>query len=403
MKRMIRGLGWLVAFTLTSVEAANQEVKLRFQPDFPQPGKNEFVNQTPNTGYCAKYPVKCAERNIFSFNTPIRFNSTRAVVPGDGVGFKAPANWRQVTVTNQITRQSETVEVRIVGIGSEYVLSDTAANLTDAAGPWEGHEKLWGSQWFYAPPPCATTGAGVVAPYSYGFFWDSPTEAYCNKRAAYMIPKMAFDSVDFAYELRLPDPLGMLSGLYTGSLTYIMGVGGDFEMGPAMQPSDSHLTLDFELDVQHTLKVDLPPGGSKVAMEPKGGWQRWIDNGRRPTEIYRDQPFFLSASSSFKVKLICSSLGGSECEIGNSEVGFSKFQVRLTVPRGIAGPGGADGWTGTLNHNTWIGPFEPTRYVDRKPGNLRFQMPSRWIESLLRPGMNGTLRGFATLIFDSEV
>jgi hypothetical protein len=257
--------------------------------------------------------------------------------------------------------------------------------------------------WFYAAYPCGLSGAGIIAPSSYWFFWGTPVEAYCNKIAAFTIPKLSFDTVDFAYELRLPNPLTMLSGLYTGSLTYIMGTGGDFEMGPNMVPNDSHLTLDFVLDVQHTLKVELPPGGNSVAMEPKGGWQRWIDGGRKPTEIYRDQPFYLSASSRFKVMMLCGSLGGTECDIGNNQVGFSKFEIRLTVPQGIVGPGGGDGWTGTLRYNQWLGPFEPSRYVDRKPGNLRFAMPSKSIESLLKPGMNGTLRGYATIIFDSEV
>lgn len=404
MKRSMHCLGLLLALSLPVAEAANHEIRALFQPDPSQPNKNVFINKTPNSGYCADAPGQCAEHNTFSIQLPVRVNSVRAIQPGDDISLKVPSNWRQLTVTNPDTLATETVEVRIIGIGSWYELSDTATNLTGETEVLEGHRKLWTNySWVNVPAPCQYSGFGYYWPTRYRFFWKAPVEAACTKVAAFTIPAMSFESVDFAYELRTPNPLGMSSGLYTGSISYILGPGADFDFGPLMSPDDSSLTLDFVLDVQHTLKVELPPGGEKVAMEPTGGWQRWIDGGRMPTEIYRDQPFYLSASSRFKVMLICSSLGGSECDIGNNQVGFSMFQVRLTVPGGIVGPGGADGWSGTLHHNLWIGPFEPSRYVDRKAGTLRFQMPSRWIESLLRPGMNGTLWGHATIIFDSEV
>lgn len=403
MKGSTAWLGLMAALSMPGAEAVNQEIRALFQPDPSQPNKNVFVNKTPNSGYCADAPAQCAENNMFSIQIPVRVNSNRSIRPGDGVSLKVPANWRKLTVTNHDTQESETVEVRIIGVGSRYVLSDTAANLVGGTDILDGHRRLWtGNTWVYAPTPCQYSGYGYYGPEHYRFFWKAPVEAACTKVAAYTIPAMSFQNVDFAYELRTPNPLGMSSGLYNGSLSYSLGPSGDFDFGPLMIPDDSDLTLDFVLDVQHTLKVELPPGGHKVAMEPVGGWQRWIDGGRMPTEIYRDQPFYISASSRFKVMMICRSLGGNECDIGNNEVGFSKFQVRLTMPGGLVGPGGADGWSGTLSHNLWIGPFEPSRYVDRKTGMLRFQMPRRWIESLLKPGMNGTLWGNVTLIFDSE-
>ncbi len=403
MKKTSYWLGLAAALSLSSTEAANQEIRALFQPDSSQPNKNVFVNKTPNSGYCATYPGQCSANNMFSIQIPVRFSSTRAVSPGDGLGVRAPANWRRLTVTNRDTQETETVEVRIIGIGSRYILSDSAANLVGVTNILEGHQKLWTSNsWVYAPSPCGYSGVGGYTPEAYRFFWKAPVEDACTKVAAYRIPSMFFDTLDFAYELRTPNPLGMSSGLYTGSLSYTLGPTGDFQMGSIMVPDDSNLTLDFVLDVQHTLKVELPPGGNKIALEPAGGWQRWIDSGRRPTEIFRDQPFFLSSSSRFKVMLQCSSLGGEDCDIGNNQVGYSKFQVRLTMPPGIVGPGNHDGWFGTLIHNQWLGPFEPSRYIDRKLGMLRFFISPRFMD-FLRPGMNGTLTGNATIIFDSEV
>lgn len=402
MKATKYWLGLLTALSL-SAEAATHEIKALFQPDPSQPNKNVFVNKTPNSGYCASYPGQCSAHNMFSIQTPVRFTSTRPFAPGDSLGVRVPANWRRLTVTNRDTQETETVEVRIIGIGSTYVLSHPAAELTGAATPLEGHQQLWTSRsWVYVPAPCQYSGVGLYTSATYRFFWKAPEEAACTKVAAYTIPSMSFVNLDFAYELRTPNPLGMSSGLYTGSLSYTMGPDGDFQMGTTMVPDDSDLTLDFVLDVQHTLKVELPPGGNKIALEPAGGWQQWINSGRRPTDIFRNQPFFLSASSRFKVTLQCSSLGGSDCNIGNNQVGFSKFQVRLTMPPGIVGPGNTDGWSGTLTYNTWLGPFEPSRYVDRKQGMLRFFISPRFLD-FLKPGMNGTLWGNATIIFDSEV
>ncbi|WP_085709429.1 MULTISPECIES: hypothetical protein [unclassified Pseudomonas] len=406
MKKTSYWLGLLALLNLSSAQAINQEIRALFQPDSSQPNKNVFVNKTPNSGYCTINPNECASIGMFSIQLPVRFQSTRPIVPGapaDAMMLKVPANWRQLAVTNRDTGESETVEVRITGIGSKFTLSASAASLVGVTDILEGHQRLWSNNsWVYAPAPCRYSGVGFYSATTYQFFWKAPVEEWCTKVAAYRIPSMSFDNLDFAYELRTPNPLGMSSGLYTGSLSYTLGPGGDFQMGPMMVPDDSNLTLDFVLDVQHTLKVELPPGGNKIALEPAGGWERWINDGRRPTDIFRNQPFFLSSSSRFKVMLHCSSLGGSDCSIGNNQVGYSMFQVRITMPPGIVGPGNTDGWSGTLQYNTWLGPFEPSRYIDRKQGMLRFFISPRYLD-FLKPGMNGTLWGNATIIFDSEV
>lgn len=184
-------------------------------------------------------------------------------------------------------------------------------------------------------------------------------------------------------------------------LTYSLGRGGDFELGGGFQPDDSSLTLDFVLDVQHTLKVDLPPGGDKVSLEPEGGWGRWIEGGRKPTRIFRDQLFYLSASSRFKVLMLCNSTGGTACKLGSPKGDTTEVEVFLTLPPGISGPGGNVNRL-PLRFNQWAGPFQPGIYVDRKPGTLHFEMTPFAINFLLQPGKNDRLRGNVTIIWDSE-
>jgi hypothetical protein len=403
MKTMASCLGLLAALSMTSAEAVNQEIRALFQPDPSQPNKNVFVNKTPNSGYCASYPEECTAQNMFSIQIPVRFNSARALIPGDSLALKAPANWRQLTVTNQVTRETETVEVRIIGIGSQFVLSRPAAELVGVTDILEGHQKLWtNSSWVYAPSPCRYSGIGAFTPATYRFFWKTPVEATCTKFAAYRIPSMYFDTLDFAYELRTPNPLGMSSGLYTGALTYTLGPGGDFQMGAIMGPDDGSLTLDFVLDVQHTLKVDLPPGGNKVVLEPAGGWQRWMESGHKPTRIYREQTFNISASSRFKVMMLCDAFGFNPCKMQGGR-GGAQLLVAINMPPGISGPPGWPPGPVHLTNNVWRGPFQPEQYVDRKPGTLLFEMDKYSIITELQSGQAATYRAAVTIIWDSEV
>ena len=404
MKKSTGYLGLLMALAAPSAEAANQEIRALFQPDPSQPHKNIFLNKTPNSGYCANYPGECADNTMFSIQLPIRFNASRFIGPGEGVPLKVPANWRQLTVTNAETHETETVEVRITGVGSDFVLSASAASLVGVTDILEGHKKLWTtSSWVNAPAPCQYSGVGAYSPTTYRFFWKTPVEAPCVKVAAYFIPSMYFDTLDIAYELRTPNPLGMSSGLYTGSIFYTLGPGADFDLGPVMQPDDANLALDFVLDVQHTLKVDLPPGGNKVSLEPEGGWQRWIEGGRKPSKIYRDQLFYLSASSRFKVMMLCSSTGGTRCKLYSPKGNTTDVETYLTLPDGIIGPGGGPVKLLKLSYNTWSSVFQPGNYVNRKAGSLRFEMPKDSIDFLLKPGLSDTLSGNITIIWDSEV
>ena len=267
--RMTQGLlliGTSVFFS-ASANAIVQDITAIFRPDSSKPMDNKFINQTPSSGYCLSNPVECNRLNMFSIRLPLKFESTRPMLPGteprSNALFNVPAQWRALTVTNVNTGESEQVEVRIAGIGSNYVLSDTAANLTGASNVIEGHQKLWAqSSWVYAPPPCEYSGVGFYSSRAYAFFWRTPVEGVCLKSTLFPIPAMSYSYLDFAYELRTPNPLGMSSGLYSGTLNYRVGPGGDFDMGDVMVPDDSIVTLNFNLQVEHTLKVEIPPGRS---------------------------------------------------------------------------------------------------------------------------------------------
>ncbi|MFZ3281064.1 hypothetical protein [Pseudomonas sp.] len=405
MKTSTVCMGLLAALSLPSAQAANVEIRALFQPDSSQPGKNVFVNKTPSSGYCGSYPAECAANNIFSIQLPVHFDGRQEIRAGDSISLKAPANWRQLTVTNKDTQETEIVEVRIIGIGSDFMLSHSVIELTGETVERTAHQKLWtSSSWVNTPAPCLYSGVGVFTKTSYRFFWKTPVEAACTKVAAFTIPHMSFNTLDFAYELRTPNPLGMSSGLYDGSLTYTLGPGGDFDLGPVFNPDDSSLTLDFVLDVQHTLKVDLPAGGNTVSLEPEGGWRSWIDSGRKPTRLYRDQLFYISASTRFKVHMFCGNDGYADCMVRDPvSQRAAAVQLSISLPNGLMG---ADGQpvkrtylrSGVVNALR----ITPSAYVDRKPGTLHFDMSQSYIDYIVQPGMGGSYSGAITVVWDSE-
>jgi hypothetical protein len=318
--------------------------------------------------------------------------------------FSLPAQWRELTVINSRTGEQERVEIRISGIGSNYALSDTAMNLAPGStSAVQAHNMLWGSSWVYAPAPCLYSGVGLYSGSTYAFFWRTPTLGVCAKQAKYTIPSMRYTSLGFAYELRTPNPLGMSSGLYTGNLTYTVGPGMDFDMGDVMIPDDSTINLNFELTVEHTLKVDVPPGGNRVELVPEGGWQAWLNRGRKPGRLFRDQSFNISASSRFKMQMECQYVAGDTCGVEDTAGNRVPLQVAVSLPAGLGREDGSPVHRQPLKlSGVGTGLFQPRFYVDRVPGALHFEIQRADVEQMLARDAT-TYRGNVTVIWDSEV
>ncbi|HEX4551838.1 MAG TPA: hypothetical protein VH303_25910 [Pseudomonas sp.] len=397
--------GLLTMVVATPVFAVDFPITAIFKPDSAKPNENRFTNTTPVSGYCAIYPGACESVNMFSLELPIRFDSAKALEPEhasprDGAMFSVPAQWRPLTVMNARTGEQETVEIRISGIGSRYVLSQAADEL--AGGP-SGHYLLWNGSWVYAPAPCQYSGVGGYNSHAYRFFWKTPVTGVCAKQAQFRIPSMYYESLGFAYELRTPNPLGMSSGQYTGYLTYTVGPGMDFDMGDVMIPNDSAINLSFTLDVQHTLKIEVPPGGNRVELVPEGGWQAWLNRGRKPGRLLRDQTFNISASSRFKMQMECQYAAGDTCAIEDTAGNRVPLQVAVSLPAGLGREDGSPVHRQSLKLSG-VGTqlFQPRFYVDRTPGTLHFEVQRADVEQMLGRDAT-TYKGNVTVIWDSEV
>jgi hypothetical protein len=208
------GAGFFLSMWLSSAWAEEVSIQASFKPDSANPQRNNFNNDTPPSGYCATYPQQCVDNAMFSLRVPIRFDSIAPILANhpserQGAMFKVPAQWRDLTVFHESTGESETLKVRIAGLGSRYVTEDIMKLVGPTATPRDAHWKLWDGTWVNTPPPCTYSGVGIVWPNAYGFFWKTPTDGVCSRQAKFDIPWLQYEYLDFAYELVTPNPLDM--------------------------------------------------------------------------------------------------------------------------------------------------------------------------------------------------
>lgn len=406
LRRLASGafaVAWLAG--LPVVHAATLDITAQFRADSGKPNENTFVNTTRNSGYCAQFPAYCESAGIASLSWavgaaggPVQANHEDV---RQGVMLKAPVSWRKVQVTHTGTGHTETLEFRVVGIGGSIGLTPRASEIV-GGGVDEPAAKpmIFGSPLWQAPSPCTSSNNNLSPE---GFFWRTPTEGVCAKRSQYQIARLSYDGMSFAYELRTPKPMRMTAGRYQGSLTLSVGPGQDFDFGDVVIPNDPVLTLNFTLDVEHVLKIEVPPGGNRIELEPPEGWQAWLSNGGRSTALVRDQMFYISASSPFKMGLECQySSGWPFCEIRRPGSASSYVvQVLVTLPAGVTYQGNPVNRrpvsVGLLPHK-----FLTDRYIDREPATLHFEIDRDSASKMIAEGRH-TWSGGITVIWDAEV
>ena len=389
----------------TPAQAFVEDITAVFRPDPSNPMVNKFQNTTPESGICPWHiPARCKAMNIFTIRRAFSAKSNQPIVayaePRKSAYFKVPSQWRDFQVTHRATGAIETVQMRIAGIGVHWNIprppgvSAWASTITPS----------WSSHWRNAPPPCQGVNYLAAGTYFALVFWLVPENAgACNVTAGTEIPWMNYSALEYAYELRTPNPLAMFSGEYTGGISYTIGPGGDFDFGDVMESADDVATFNFQLSVEHDLKVDIPPGGNRIELMPQGGWQAWLNHGRAPARLYRDQTFRIASSSRFKMQLECSIVMGNTCGLRNAEGDDVPLQVAVTLPSGLVDQYGQavnklplrlDGVGSEL--------FQPLHYVSDRPGSLHFEVQRDDMgEMLKRPG--STYSGVVTVVWDSQV
>ncbi|NES12135.1 hypothetical protein G3O07_24310, partial [Pseudomonas laurentiana] len=233
----------------------------------------------------------------------------------EGVMLKVPVQSKVVSVTSS-SGVTKNVVFKFIGMG----LSMETSDVTIKAGipnVYEAHNALWaGGSLDNAPDNCfSTTPIGGYSARVFRFFWLSRNGQACAKQALFAFGRMYFYGIIGAYQLTTPNPLGMQPGTYTGSVVYTLGPGMDFDFGDVIIPSASTLTINFTLEVNHVFAVQFPPNSDRLALIPEGGWQQWLNRGRRPEKLFANQSFQLWNSGVFKMQIQCEYPVGDRCGI----------------------------------------------------------------------------------------
>ena len=399
-------LALALGFVSPSAWAFVEEITAVFRPDPADPMRNKFINTTPQSGLCPWHvPAICQALNIFSIrNTSFSARSIKPLLafsedPRQGAYFKVPSQWRDLQVTHRVTGDVETVQMRIAGIGGYW-----SVPYPPGVSAWGTPDAAWNRYWRGAPAPCVPINYFAAGSYFARFFWIVPENAgACSVTNGTEIPSMNYNQLEYGYELRTPNPLGMDAGEYAGSITYSVGPGADFDFGDVLIPADGAATFNFTLAVEHVLKVDLPPGGNRIELLPEGGWQAWLNQGRRPARLFRDQTFTIASSSRFKMNLECGLVIGNTCGLRNSDGDQVPLQIAVSLPFGLN-----DQYDQAVNKRPLrldgVGTelFQPNYYVNDRPGTLHFEVGRGDVGQMLeKPG--STYSGVATVIWDSEV
>ncbi|MFC6335739.1 hypothetical protein GIR22_06860 [Pseudomonas sp. CCM 7891] len=396
-----------VSFSLPAV-AFVEEITATFRPDPSNPLSNKFTNTTPQSGMCAWHAnaiARCKALGIFGIRYEGFAASSVMPIPANhddprkAAYFKVPSSWRDVQVTHAGTGATETLQMRIAAIGTRWDVP-RPPGVSGWATPANG----WSYYWYVGAPPCQGIGYIAASQAFALFFWTVPEGAgACFVKPGTEFPGMRYSHMEYAYELKTPNPLGMEAGEYTGSVSYTMGPGGDFDFGDAMIPTDNIATFNFTLDVTHILNIELPPGGNRVELLPEGGWQAWLSQGRRPSRLYRDQTFRIAASGRFKMTLECGLVNGNTCGLRNGQGDEVPVQIAVSLPHGLN-----DQYGQAVNKlplrldGSGTELFQATQYLNNRPGTLHFQIEKEDVgEVLKQPG--ATYSGVATVVWDSEV
>ena len=317
--------------------------------------------------------------------------------------FKVPAEPRPVQVTNTRGQVAE-VKFSISALsGTNFTVDPREITGMPASTATSAHNTLWGEKmWGWSSPSACPRGAGMNAGWTFvNFFWFTPQSVPCGISPAYTIEDLVMSNISVSYQMIAPDPLKLESGIYRGSMTYAVGPGGDFDFGDNLLPTYNSVTFNFTLEVQHTLKFQFPAGYGSVVLNPAGGWQQWLNNGRRPQKLSADQGFKMWASTRFSIGLQCEYRLSDQCAIKNPAGHEVPVETRVTLPDGLRDASSQPVNRFLLSTNPQV--FSPGHYLDNRPAALHFEVPRDQVKTMIDDHSGSMYRGNITVIWDSEV
>ncbi len=271
---------------------------------------------------------------------------------------------------------------------------------------------------------CSRGGAAVAAGAWYAFTWlilNPSNPGACYKTRATSagdadISTVVIDEISVGYILETPSAIDMEGGIYTGTVTYSVGSGKEFDFGNKWDADSPTLTVNFTLTVNHELIVTPKAGSGSILMkacsygnicsQEKGAenWERWMVNRITP-ELTGKSEFLLSSSGTFSVYIQCQYDLGEVCALKSDKTPqLIPFHTLLTLPDNIVNNYGSAVKNQPVkvgkNNNDMI--YHTNVFSTNKAGHLFFHVKKSDVDTMLstRPD---TYRGDVTVIFDANV
>lgn len=414
---VLRALAGMVLLTIsTAGMAATMDITASFAPSMERPENNSFTNTTPQSGFCASWPQYCPG-SMVSLSVPITLNIQKDLKPGDSPRnsfyVKVPNKFRNIEMKSN-NGSSANIRFRISEINGRLIFNSSILQDTTVSTGWVG------GSFGIAPSPCRSLGFAFFTDKNFWFLWRQPSDdSACYKITT--IPRTGepnLDQFSVGYEMVSPDPLKMEAGIYTGTLTLSVGPGGDIDFGDNYQASDTELTINFTLSVNHELKLTTTAENQTVSLQPctagrtctedegQANWERWMVTRITP-QLNGRSNFNLSSSGALTVYLECEQQSGPDCALRSDKMPSQTVPVQtlLTLPDNIV-----DNVTGAtvskrrlatgrdLSKNVFV----TKSFGQNRAGSIDFLVSQKDVDTMLttRPD---TYRGAVTVVFDPEI
>lgn len=284
----------------------------------------EFVDTTPTLPCVGG---ACADPKLRLVDTGLIVSQNLAGNATDGqasLGMSIPATPRRVTVSDG--RNSFDVNFRVMAQG--FAL--TGHGLTREIFVDDGMARPGGDC-----HASITPSSGMIT----GLWAATGERVMCHATVKAGTAVDVRQQVSLAYQLGLPSPLKIPSGVYTGEVRYAVGAGQDLDFAGGTA-SESEVVFRLKLGVMHELRVDFGhgPGGGPLEVElaPTGGWSAW-PRGRVPTSVEAEVPFQLSLSGPTRMYLRCQET--ARCPMRSAAGDTVALHISASIPTAITAIG----------------------------------------------------------------
>jgi len=396
--------GLLAVTACTPAAAGELDITARFRVSAAEPSITHFVNTTPLSGYCQQRPDLCRPDDV-TITIPLDINRTWQIpAPIEAHNYqRVDGTWKEISIHSSENGGSYPLRFRLNLLARQYLrgVLDPGAS----AGDLMARSSYPGINGSSVGGCSGRTGSGNID--QYNFAWIVPADfRVCSRPFTTGEPFGPYSGsitrVSIGYELVNPNPLRMPNGTYTGVVSYDVGRGKAIDLGEG-EYSDSVINFNLTLTVEHQIRVEFPANSDRVLLEPDGGWLDWLNKGRRPTRLYREQPFRLWGSAPMHMYLTCEYAMGNRCGIANNRTGEQvPVDITLTLPDAFRYQGQLVQQLALPVGQPAALTFDAIRPLLSGRSQLHYSVAQEHMAGMLA-NAGTTYQGDVTIIFDAEI